>query len=544
MFEREIRTEKQRLLRLLGTSEPFILLTNVLQLPETELPYKRYLWAEIQWQLHEEHLLRQRHPYFDYTDPELTPLLQRIDELLLRHARFPRQELELLVDSAVKVRLNFLCRPRTTLKWFIFRGEPLKQRTEILRRLDYLSDYPYLTSGVRHHIQQLELSTGGDGVLSILEFERIVQQADDSALELTPSQFLELLQPLEAFFYTTNPGIHPKHLPTAALIIFLDDKGIRLLAQELEQLLRHQRLLWISHKQFLELVTRLLIELEMPPADTHTIPLQFPDDAPAEAAQGTTSTTSTEIPSADIYAPPPSVPERQDEPAQNRPPSLLEQAEAATPSVEEVPSEGGLDEIALSTEVLQNIQSVVTAEPEPKAVSTAASEPASGSDCSEHLMECLSPPPLQHDNVLWSDGAISSDTLQATWEQILLTEDDVPRAFPTPLPDPEHADTSQKAVSPEPPGSAPESEAPTTLVRLLSDPDWYRRYARSLFPTEDAYAEVTRRLCACSHWKLAAAVIDRLFVKYGIDPQSHAARQFRQEILRHYNIQTGTHALH
>jgi len=471
VFEREIHTEKQRLLRLLDLTEPFLPLQKLLQLPDSELAYKRYFWAEVRWRLYEEQLLRQRHPYFDYSAPALAPVLRQLDELLLEHARFPRQEIEPLVDTAVKVRLNFLCRPRTTLKWFVFRGEPVKPRTEILARLAYFADYPELITGLRQRLEQLELPPYGDGVLSVLEFERLVQQVDDAVLEFTPRQFLQLLQPLGDFFRRTNPEALPEHLPTAALIVFLDDKGIAFLAQELERQLQHHRLRWISHTQFLELVARLLAELEASTAsDTHTLPLEFPTEPPPEPP-----------------AAPPPPPSDTEPPHSETEPSSPEDTIAA-PHADTTPGESPAEE--------------PPPYPEPLAEWLFASAP--------------------EQELLWSDGTVSAEILQAPWTHPSVFEG---APFP-PLPTP--------AAQPPSEHTEPESPAPASLLPLLNNPAWQRRYLRVLFPSEAAFAELRSELLGCTHWKEAARTLDRFFARYGIDPHTRTAEQFRQEVLQHY----------
>jgi len=508
VFEREIQTEKQRLLRLLlPETEPFVPLQRILSLPDSELPYKRYFWAEIQWQLYDEELLHQRHPYFDYSAPELQPLLQRVRELLPRYARFPRSEVEALVDSAVKVRLNFLCRPRTTLKWFVFRGEPLKHRGEILRRLDYLSDYPYLLAGIRHHIQQLELGTETDGLISVVEFERIVQLVDETVLELTPSQFLQLLQPLETFFRITSLDALPQHLPTAALVIFLDDKGIRFLAHELEELLRRQHLRWISHAQFLELVTRLLEELEAP-TDTHTLPLEFPElDHPDSEPPQRLSPAATNCPP----------------PLEERP---GEEPEVARPP--ESPPEPAHEEPA-SAEVA----------PSPAPVSHPGDTDPVEALFPEVLAEWLSPSAPAE--VLWHDGTLDPDILHLTWHREFPADPEALRALPTPPPA-HHPEQISREEPPPPAASVPEYGAPPSLAQLLSAPTWRRRYLHTLFATEEALSALAQALLQCAHWKAAAATIDRFFAAYGIAPDSRPAVLFREEILRHYG-ENGGHDL-
>ncbi len=484
MFEREIHTEVHRLLQQLNPSTPFLALRSALELLEAEVPYSCYLRAEALWRLHEERLLRQRHPYFDYTAPAIHALLQRLDELLLQHARFPVQELRSLVEAAVKVRLNFLCRPRITLKWFVFRGEPLQPVADVLLRLEYFSDYPYLLDGLRRQLQSM--ATAPTHLLSVWEFERLVQQVDSVVLDFTPSQFLQLLQPLEAFFTATNPEARPGYLPTAALIVFLDDKGIRFLAHELEHVLRQQRLRWISHEHFLAIVDRLLAELTIgTAADTHTLPLEFPPESeptpPAEEQPATELSSET----------PPSAPED-------------------TSEKECCPS---------SPATLYS-------------ASPPAASPVSPSAEADLYSVLSCPPPTGE--LIWNPSGLLPEVLQATWQRKFPSEPELLSALPTP------AGESPSASSSPPVAPA----APPSLIRLLRTPAWYHRYARTLFRSEEALMHVIGQLEQCTHWKEAAAVIDRSFAAYGIDPTSRTSEQFRQDILQHYASSGSAHAFH
>lgn len=488
VFEREIHTEVHRLLQRLSSSTPFLPLRSILELLETEPPYHHYFRAEAEWRLYEERLLRQRHPYFDYTVPAIQALLERLDELLLHHARFPAQELRMLVEAAVKARLNFLCRPRTTLKWFVFRGEPLQPYAEILLRLQYFSDYPYLLEGLRRELQHIAPHS-----LSVLEFERLVQQADSVVLDFTPLQFLQLLKPLEAFFVATNPEARPHHLPTAALIVFLDDKGIRFLAHELEGLLRQQRLRWISYEHFLDLVNRLLAELTSgAAADTHTLPLEFPPEAE--------SSTPTAIPE-----PQPST-------------------EPSSPST-------GVEDAAVTDHTSPSPDTALPAPPQPSVVASTPQTP----NPAEASFYSLLTYPRSTAEIIWNPSGLLPEILQATWNRDFPTEPDALSALPTPTGE------ALSALSPPPPSTP---AAPPSLIRLLRTPAWYRRYARTLFGSEEALLHVLGQLEQCAHWKEAAAVIDRSFAAYGIDPTLRTSEQFRQDILQHYASSGSEHALH
>lgn len=66
-----------------------------------------------------------------------------LDKLKLRYCNFNREEFDKILDTSVKITFNYLCRPQTTLKWFIFRGEPIKPIDEVILRLEPFADYNY-----------------------------------------------------------------------------------------------------------------------------------------------------------------------------------------------------------------------------------------------------------------------------------------------------------------------------------------------------------------------------------------------------------------
>ncbi|MCS7177541.1 MAG: hypothetical protein NZ960_08045 [Candidatus Kapabacteria bacterium] len=550
MFEQELHTEGQRLLRLLSSPEPYISVQALQQLPEAEAPYRQYLLAELRWHLYQEQLLRLRHPYFDYTAPELQHLLHRLDSLLLQHARFPRQELEAIVESAVKVRLNFLCRPRTTLKWFIFRGEPVKSREEILYRLQYFADYPYLLAGLRNQLHPLELDSTSPGLLSIVEFERMVQQADDAVLEYTPTQFLALLQPLANFFQRTHPIAPPNHLPTAALVIFLDDKGIRYLAQELEGLLRRQRLLWISYEQFLELVFRLLEELEAPSPDRYTLPLEFPTQPHEQPLSSDIPVLETaEVPSSE------GLPTRSSEDFPTPSSTNIERSTNAEANVTAAlraipPDDTTHPDPILCPEPIEPQRAEVSPEPplpipaEPSQALVSPQETAESPAIPDGIGHSVVPAewflePTPTGDVIWSDGSVADDILQATWSRSFADFPELEEVPPTPLPPPQEAPSEQPSNSDHEP---PLQTAPAPLVQYIRSPEWRRRY-QPLLPQESAWESFTQALLRCPHWKAAAAAIDQFFAIHRISPTSRLAEQFRQEILRFYQTQTSGNAV-
>jgi hypothetical protein len=271
MFEKEIERVRKQLGQQLETRQPYTSLSAILANHEIHPAYRTYFSAEVQWWLHEERAIRASNPRFDISVPQLQQSLAALDALYLQHARFDHEELLSTIEAAAKTRFNFLCRPRTTLKWFVFRGEPTKPLYEILLRLSYLSDHDYLLGGIRSWAESRG-DTSTNEILSVIEFERIIEKIDnDAILDLSQEEFVQLLEPMYQLFADVHPDLPPETVPTEAVIIFLDDKGAVPLSQALERMLYREELRALTRKKFMEVIDAVIATIDEaaaePPAE-------------------------------------------------------------------------------------------------------------------------------------------------------------------------------------------------------------------------------------------------------------------------------------
>jgi hypothetical protein len=298
MFERDISRAKERLGKRLTTTEPFTYWFEISASTAIAPFYKRFFEAEVNWWVFEQQMSRAANPRFDYTHERLGYHLHNADHYAAESARFDRQDLGATVDLAVKTRFNYLIRPRTTLRWFVFRGEPTKPLHEALLRLDYFHGYEYLLDGFRAWVEQQRQPFGMDmnaqgslsaasnaassaassfgtrqEILSVVEFDRVLQSVDnDFILDLSPNQFVDLVAPIFELFEdaysspasTSQPpsDLASGEVPTAALVIFLDDKGIQPIARELERAIKEEDLRSLDRKGFLWVLSDIIASLE------------------------------------------------------------------------------------------------------------------------------------------------------------------------------------------------------------------------------------------------------------------------------------------
>lgn len=305
MFEREIQRAKELLTQRLAAAQQFIYWQEIRERADIPVFYRNFFGAEAQWWIFEEQLQRAANPRFDYGHEQLALHTVEADRYRMEAARFDHQDLTSAIDLAVKTRFNYILRPRTTLKWFVYRGEPTKTLSEVLLRMDYFLEYDYLLDGFRRWIatKQSEAPTKHavrqTSLVSVVEFDRTLQNVDnDVILEYSPEEFTDLLTPIYEMFdeiHATDRALQQYRgkVPMPAIIVFLDDKGIYRIAQELEDVMKKRSLRYVGQRDFLHLLNDIVSKLEqetpLPPslhADTTTLPLDF-DDEPIIKADDT-----------------------------------------------------------------------------------------------------------------------------------------------------------------------------------------------------------------------------------------------------------------
>jgi hypothetical protein len=265
MFEAEIERTKIRLAeQLLPKTSGGIYLADVLDHVDVDRAYKEFFRAEVEWLLYQDRIQRQLRLPIDSRDPLFRRVWGQVEDYIRGHAWFDRSHALSLLDAAVKSVLNYRVRPRVTLKWFVYRGEPTKPVCEILLRLRYFADYAYLRTGFEQWMHERGLEPTSTHIMPVFEFERLVKQLDDEhILDLSTTQFIELLDPVFHFFNEPSTPVSVQTIPIEALIVFLDDKDIQVIAQKFERMLYHDSIRAVTRDTILRVVDQVLQELEL-----------------------------------------------------------------------------------------------------------------------------------------------------------------------------------------------------------------------------------------------------------------------------------------
>ena len=264
MFEKYIEQKEQNLAEQINLTAEYINLFEMIFNPKIEQAYKTYFSAEVDWWLYEEQIARKANLRFDFDNPKLNAFMKQMDDLYKKNARFSGVSLPLIISMAVKTRLNYLCRPRTALKWFIYRWDQTKTYHEIVKRLNYLEDYKYLKDGLIEYVRVHKLINTSDDLINIATFDKIINEIDGACVsKMTPEGFIQLMSPLFSFFNSDADHKDTAKIPVEAVIVFFDDKKLNALANRLESMFRSGELQLISKKYLLGLIYKSLYEADL-----------------------------------------------------------------------------------------------------------------------------------------------------------------------------------------------------------------------------------------------------------------------------------------
>ncbi|MCX6156156.1 MAG: hypothetical protein NT007_18560 [Candidatus Kapabacteria bacterium] len=238
MFENFIKEETQKVRLMLDAAMEFIDLDGIIHIESLNNSYKKYFQGEAEWIIYQEQMQRLQNPLYNSRDAEIAEALSNLDDLLFKHARFPLSLMESYIDSLVKTRINLICRPRTTLKWFVFRGEPTKSYKEIILRLNYLHEYSYISEGFEYWANEENNVKTPETLVSVSDFEKVLEIFDNKYIfDLSIDDYLNLIDPIFEFFTPYLENISEKSAPIESLIIFHDDKMLYPIINELKILL-------------------------------------------------------------------------------------------------------------------------------------------------------------------------------------------------------------------------------------------------------------------------------------------------------------------
>jgi hypothetical protein len=248
--------------------------------------------------------------------------------LYVRHAAdaylLRRDEYGVLLENAVRFTENYLCRPRWTMRSFLFHDAPTLPASTLLARLEWIPEYAYLPQLLTRVITDRKLNGLSDAACS-----ELIAKIDDAVVrEHRPRELARLTAPIFSFYLlSTDPG--SSSIPLRPLLLFFEDKGLLGLREHLQGVCHMRNRTGISLGELEELTEDFFGEKPPLPQSEPVPEPEPPHEEELPPAAGPSGGVAPAPPPA-VTGPVPAVPEPQ--PAVSEVTSLLS---VSTPSISE-----------------------------------------------------------------------------------------------------------------------------------------------------------------------------------------------------------------
>jgi hypothetical protein len=313
---------------------------RVREVLEADIPkgVKTYLHAEVARWFEQDLKWTPKLGRLDKDSPQVNRLMRDFLRSLAVEYVYPRQEFLQSLDHAVHFVENCLCRPQWTLQNFVFEHGEVATASEVVRKLEAVSDYAYYGRLLEQFFRQK-----GREEIKKDEFGDLLMRIDDQIVKLhTARELAQLTKPMYDFLLLGDSPAK-KTIPIKPILIFFADKNLQSLRDHIEQAARNRSKEEISLD---DLATLIEIHYTGEVASTvspETTPGEVaPPVAPAE--ETTEPQTSESIPSASSV----DVPAKERVETEHEPEQIPPQEHREEPEATRVRPEADRHNVALS----------------------------------------------------------------------------------------------------------------------------------------------------------------------------------------------------
>jgi hypothetical protein len=528
---------------------------------------KRFFESEVQrWAIDE----RQRlviSPHFLYGDSQIHSVFDGITSKAADYAQFTREEFTTILDQAVKLVFNYLCRPQYTLTNFAFRDAANLSTDALLDDVGQFSEYEHYKAVLAEYFERKRV-TG----ISRERFENLIALIDSEYVRSFDSYKLaHLTEPIFALF---NPGDSTDfaRVPIEALSVFYDDKNLTDIVEEIERqkamtpsVTMHDLVMIIGNVDHtigsdIRNIVTMHVTGAIPPAIASTVDtssFDVPDiDAVIDAdVQDSLPDEDIALPAGQVEAPEVELPDEfitDDEP--------LLSGEQITPGFEEIPETDTPEPVSEDLSIpdgffLNDDENSLEADvPIPDLSIPEASVPEA-SVPEAHIASPSIERPL---------GDITLDE-ESFLRALDLTETGIvntgtPYAMDADIPDislgademkPDILESGTRVIEPSSPFIAPVAENHPETETRQADPQAViaqfgdlrssissadkKKFAKKIFGKDDAaFERALETLNASPTWREASEHIDEIFLQHKVDMYSRIAVEFTDSIYKRY----------
>ena len=241
MFEDIIESKVKSIIASCNINVNKIYLNDIITNKKIDRACRVYINAERDWWIYNEKLFRTNNNNFDFRHPEFCDIFKQIDTIYEAIAKISYLDLLKLVEYSVNIRLNFLCKPRKTLYRFLTNDKEVISINEVLLRLNYFDDYNYFSSSIQQYFEnqyekylaskppdyKIKENYFWDNTITCDEILELIAITDKSHIkDLDFQSFLELLNPMIAFFNNNQKITETTSIPIEPVLYFLEDKSM------------------------------------------------------------------------------------------------------------------------------------------------------------------------------------------------------------------------------------------------------------------------------------------------------------------------------
>ncbi len=120
---------------------------------------------------------------FDYDMPEVRMRLDQVFDILKNTATFSVTKFNQLLERAVKLEANYIIKPQTTLRQFLFKDKPIISTIDVYDLLRYFNQFTYYKDALTQYFNQKYLKE-----ISEPQFAELLAQIDNQLFTKDPIQ--------------------------------------------------------------------------------------------------------------------------------------------------------------------------------------------------------------------------------------------------------------------------------------------------------------------------------------------------------------------
>ncbi|GAB4182988.1 MAG: hypothetical protein Kow00108_19950 [Calditrichia bacterium] len=181
---------------------------------------KHYFNQEVENWLREEEENIVSSDRFDYEMPEVKMLLDQIFDILKNTANFSHLKFNQILERAVKLEANYLIKPHTTLRQFLFKDAPVISTIQVYDTLKYFTHLNYYKDALTQYFNKKYMKE-----ITEPQFAELIRQIDKQVFTKNPNQ--AILKITKAIISFMNNGRTPSDsIPLSILLEAFTDREL------------------------------------------------------------------------------------------------------------------------------------------------------------------------------------------------------------------------------------------------------------------------------------------------------------------------------